>query len=474
MRRACLVVASTFGAAVFVIVGWWLAMMGTATPAGASDLCVTTYASAAFYTSIQDAIDAADDGDRIKIYTNTYTETLVITENIILEGGWSQKCTTRLTEDPQFTVIDGGAAGHVVEITDVSTATLASLTLTNGFSDMGGGVYVSGASPTLDKVVVTSNVISPTGTTIVEGAYGAGVLVHDGTITLTDCDITYNTSYAGHSGYCFGGGLALYGTYGEEGRAVIQGTRILSNTNPSNSDLKGGGLFLYPFAQLTFEGTESQVAYNEARAGGGVYMYGNVDLEGASIVENYASQSGGGIFLASGWDGGRIANNYLVDNSATLHGASIAATVVTAEILNNTIVGEFSGSGAGIYIMDTGTGSLELTNNIVVSHVVGIEREGSRSVALSHNDVWNNSTDYDGLSAGSSDISADPGFADPGNDDYHLDSDSPCIDAGTGVDGLYFDYDGDRRTGTLLDIGADEYPAAYLGFVPGVLKSYTP
>jgi hypothetical protein len=472
MKRSCTMLAATMAVALMAGTALWLAMMGTATPAGASDLCVTTYPSAAFYSSIQDAIDAADDGDRIKIYENTYTETLVITENIILEGGWSQKCTTRLTEDPQFTVIDGGAAGHVVEITDVSTATLQSLTLTNGFSDMGSGVYVSGASPTLDNVVVTGNVISPTGTTIVEGAYGAGVFVQDGTITLTDCDITYNTSYAGHSGYCFGGGLALYGTYGSEGRAVIQGTRILSNTNPSNSDLKGGGLFLYPFAQVTFEGTESQVAYNEARAGGGVYMYGNVDLEGASILENYASQSGGGIFLASGWDGGRIANNYVIRNSAAMHGASVIASDSDVEIANNTIVGD--SSGEGIYVSDIDNGVLQLTNNIVTDHATGITGQASASVTLSHNDVWNNTTNYDVVSPGSSDISADPQFVNPGHGDYHLAADSPCIDAGTGVDGLYFDYDGDRRTGTWLDIGADEYPAAYLGFVPGVLKSYTP
>jgi len=39
---------------------------------------------------------------------------------------------------------------------------------------------------------------------------------------------------------------------------------------------------------------------------------------------------------------------------------------------------------------------------------------------------------------------------------------------------LGFDYDGDLRTGTWLDIGADEYPTEYFFYLPEVLKRYTP
>jgi hypothetical protein len=39
---------------------------------------------------------------------------------------------------------------------------------------------------------------------------------------------------------------------------------------------------------------------------------------------------------------------------------------------------------------------------------------------------------------------------------------------------LFFDYGGDRRTGTLLDIVADEYGSDYLLFVPAALKMHTP
>jgi len=82
------------------------------------------------------------------------------TENIIIQGGWNNNCSSRVSTDPAQTVIDGNASGSVISITSNSTATLEALTITNGQSNKGGGVYVSGASPTLDNVVVSGNAIS--------------------------------------------------------------------------------------------------------------------------------------------------------------------------------------------------------------------------------------------------------------------------------------------------------------------------
>jgi len=470
MRRPYLVVVSATTVLATALVALYLAMMATATPASAANLCTFGYGS------IQDAIDAAGDGDTVRIAYGTYYETLTITEDITLQGGWSAKCTTRLYEDPQHTVIDGGAAGSVVSVTGGSTATLDTLTLTNGHAQKGGGLYVSGASPTLDNVVVTGNVISPTGTTTgdyTKWAYGGGVFVENGAITLTDCEITYNTSDPSAANICFGGGLALDWVPAGAASAVLEGTSVTNNSNPSDTTLYGGGLFLDAGSEVTFEGIDNLVAYNEAKAGGGVYMYGNVDLQGVLIQENYATINGGGIHLGSGYNGGRIANNYLVDNNAGQKGPSIAAIDVSVEIANNTIVGDLTSPGAGIDLIDAATGVLELTNNVVVSHTIGIRRNGSASATLSHNDVWGNTTNYDGLSAGSGDISADPQFVDPGNGDYHLASGSPCVNAGAYVEGLLLDYDGDRRTVPVLDIGADEYPMEPI-FVPLAVKGSSP
>jgi hypothetical protein len=163
------------------------------------------------------------------------------------------------------------------------------------------------------------------------------------------------------------------------------------------------------------------------------------------------------------------------NNSDSNKGASILVGYSDIEIANNTLVGDLTGSGAAIDITSNSSGDLKLTNNIVVSHTIGIRKDGSQSVILVTNDVWGNTTAYDGLLAGSSDMSVNPQFEDPASEDYHLTVDSQCIDAGTGVDRLRVDYDGERRPRPWFDIGADEYPKEFfVAASPLVLRSYSP
>lgn len=54
-------------------------------------------------------------------------------------------------------------------------------------------------------------------------------------------------------------------------------------------------------------------------------------------------------------------------------------------------------------------------------------------------------------------IGTDPFFVNPAIGDYHLQSASPAIDAGTSEGAPDVDIDGDPRpTGNAMDIGADE------------------
>ncbi|MBG0770578.1 MAG: hypothetical protein H0S82_02665, partial [Anaerolineaceae bacterium] len=65
---------------------------------------------------------------------------------------------------------------------------------------------------------------------------------------------------------------------------------------------------------------------------------------------------------------------------------------------------------------------------------------------------------------------ADPGFVDAASDNYHINSDSPAVDAGTSV-ALSEDYDGDSRPlGGGYDIGADEVQSGTAVFIPILLK----
>jgi hypothetical protein len=55
-------------------------------------------------------------------------------------------------------------------------------------------------------------------------------------------------------------------------------------------------------------------------------------------------------------------------------------------------------------------------------------------------------------------LRADPKFADPAADNFHLGAGSPCIDVGSTSPSAKVDYDGDARPQNgKADFGADEY-----------------
>jgi len=134
-------------------------------------------------------------------------------------------------------------------------------------------------------------------------------------------------------------------------------------------------------------------------------------------------------------------------------------------IFHNTVVGNgfaqnVNQGGAGIV---SGQGnSEEVQNNIVVSNNAGLNSLYDSKSDYDHNLVWGNFTNYAGeTAADDSDLSGDPLFSDIANDDFHLRSGSPAIDAGTDSAGTEVDFDGaSRPRGAEVDIGAYEYGEA--------------
>ena len=58
------------------------------------------------YETIQDAVNASEDGDTIRVWEGTYKENVVVNKTVSLIGNGSESTT-----------IDGGGAGDVVQIT---------------------------------------------------------------------------------------------------------------------------------------------------------------------------------------------------------------------------------------------------------------------------------------------------------------------------------------------------------------------
>jgi hypothetical protein len=94
-----------------------------------------------------------------------------------------------------------------------------------------------------------------------------------------------------------------------------------------------------------------------------------------------------------------------------------------ADIINN-VVYHFDGQLGGIYAGEVG----KLYNNIVTDCSIGIHYLGTSD--RGYNLIWNNDASPEVEGPGPNSLYEDPLFVNVNNNDFHLQSGSPCIDAG--------------------------------------------
>jgi parallel beta-helix repeat protein len=383
----------------------------------------------------------------------------------------------------------GSWAGGILGTGNATISIQDSLIQQNSAS-YGSGLMMNGAAgfSLLDSRVITNTAgsaaavyVSETGYEIrgstIAGNVAAGnvgiVIRADSDGSIIDNLIQHNRATAN-----IGGAITV-----ENATAAISGNQIISNTV---EDQSGAGVYVTGASAVEIRG--NTIARNRATGGAGIAVGTGAEavIEDNVIEDNRAMlHAGGGISI---WAGGtaQIGQNWIAGNTGG--GVDIAGTaslennmivrssqntehpdgqgqvrIVSGEavtLTNNTI----AGNGAGYGVEIRATGSLSLTNNLVVDHSYGLYSDGATTPWLAHNDVWDNAiADYYGLDRGATDISADPDFVDLAGDDYHLGTCSAAVDAGTNVDAPPVDYDGDVRpvdghgTGSAVtDIGADE------------------
>lgn len=132
-------------------------------------------------------------------------------------------------------------------------------------------------------------------------------------------------------------------------------------------------------------------------------------------------------------------------------GAAIWGTHTDFQIVNNVLA---DNSQDAVFLHDSSTAIIK--NNIIVNNTgFGINGVESALATIDYNDFWGNTENYFELfPAGEHDISNDPLFVDAGSGDFHLQSGSPCVDAGD-PDSQFNDPDGSRN-----DMGAFGGPFA--------------
>ena len=213
-------------------------------------------------------------------------------------------------------------------------------------------------------------------------------------------------------------------------------TNCIISGNTASS--KGGGIYCSSsspsITNCTFSGNTA------SSNGGGIYCSSS-SITNCTISGNTAS-SGGGIYCSSS-SSPSITNCAISGNSASSNGGGIYCYYSSPSITNCTISGNTASSnGGGIYCQSS---SPSITNSILYFDSP-YEIYGSPTVTYS---------DIMGGYEGEGNIDKLPSFI--GGGDYHLEGDSPCIDAGTSEGAPDIDIDGELRPqGAGYDMGADE------------------
>lgn len=376
----------------------WLATVAVAAAAligpaaaHAAFLCVGPHAGC--YSTIQQAVDAANDGDVVGLGPTTYAGGVVIDKSITLQGIGARETTIK----------GGGDLGPVLTIgalsadpADEPTVTVKRVTITGGAAFQGaegspneahgGGILVppdstlSGSTKlTLDDVVITGNVAEPATTFI-----GSPEDFPNWPICPTG-----RCPYAG----AFGGGIANFGTL------MVRNSTISNNRAGGApgiaSDTDGGGIFIGYGGGITLE--NSFVTGNAAMAippngrfaeGGGLCFDPNttltmrnssVDGNTASLQTTFpapfptndnpndSSANGGGIHGVSGFDTG---DGFIPGTSATIENSTINGNKVKASDPNGFLVA-FDGA------FNWGDGDLAVRNSHISGNSVTVDALGT-------------------------------------------------------------------------------------------------
>jgi parallel beta-helix repeat protein len=180
---------------------------------------------------------------------------------------------------------------------------------------------------------------------------------------------------------------------------------------------------------LLFGQQVQEVRVEQCRLGGSETTGVQFADSQAILIGNFIHDNDHGVTVAGKSDV-RLEGNVITQN---LFQGVVVTDNARAVLVRNTIVK----NGAGIAFLGTSHG--EVTGNIIGLNKIGFLIEAGSAPQLSYNAVNNSEHDY--LQAGvpnhpalqlqaKTDVVKDPGFIDPGHDDYRLRPDSPVLGIG--------------------------------------------
>ncbi|MCK4696621.1 MAG: right-handed parallel beta-helix repeat-containing protein, partial [Candidatus Cloacimonetes bacterium] len=226
--------------------------------------------------------------------------------------------TTQDTTYISQTIVDGNQNGSDVRFENMenNNAALEGLTITNGSSSQGGGIYCNHSSPILNHLKIINNYSNGSGGGIYcyhaypiisnseisnnysEGGSGAGIHCSYSSPTIANVEISNNFKYANH-----GGGLACY----HDSNPVLD--NVLISNNWGNG--YGGGIYCIYSCNPILQNVIISNNSTHFRGGGLHTQYDSHPiLENVLITENLSQDKGGGIYCANELDLSNVTISY--------------------------------------------------------------------------------------------------------------------------------------------------------------------
>jgi len=336
-------------------------------------------------------------------YSTTYPSGLSVTQQVLV------------VEDRQYVSPVGNDANDGLSWATPKKTIQAAINIESTI--YGGTVWVTNGTYLVDAEILITNIIT------LQSANGANDTIIDGA--------------GAHR--CFNLGSTA---------CTVRGFTIQNGYSASD----GGGIYCSSVVPVV---ENCIIKTNSAKYGGGMY---NGTVNNCTIINNSATSDGGGIY------NGIVNNCTIINNSAMFSGGGMYyGTVNNCTIINNSAI--FSGGG-----MCYGTANnCTIINNSASSKGGGIYRGTANNcivwgnAAPEGNDLRLTTARYscspDVTSGVDGNITNAPSFVDQAAENYHLKSDSPCINWGNNSAAKgSVDLDGNPRiVEVYVDMGCYEY-----------------
>ena len=406
--------------------------------------------------TIQSGIDAAQDGDTVLVADGTYKGDGNV--NIDFMG---KAITLKSANGPHTTIVDcmqtPETRGFIFQNQETNKSILEGFTIKNGIHDLGGGIHISSASPTIKNCVISENIATAKQ---YDTHGGGGIYMLNSDAIITGCTISSNTAES-----TFGGGIFLQGDWEKDASGLkdikiqpgIVYSKIIGNsgsgiytydgsapliknclvsentgrgieydyfarstmpiTNCIITQNNGGGLAVGHYSSLKI--TKSVIKNNTAKQGGGINCgaSGVLIVSDCIIAENFAQQHGGGIAVRSTWGHAEISNCTITRNTANVNGGGVYALIELSlfDLINSIVWGNNSN---GKYHEFAAIGRrITIESSDIKDGLEGIGRVPNEWIVNGWFIYENN-------------IDADPLFVDADGGDYNLKLNSPAKNMG--------------------------------------------